>query len=1014
MKRSLHPSSRRVRGGGRGVRVGTAVAACLSLGTAAFVGVGSAGAWAHPLADPTSLETSAPAPSEILNCQAPSTPGRPVSATRRVAQGPAPKSTTVSATGDGADGNLVIDLVKKIGGDAVDFGAAEGFGWLLSLLTGGAGNGSQAKIDQTKQDVEQLQQQVYLMCTSLSEALADLEKQVDLKAYQGMSLTAQQTTNSLNGYLHNYQAIVAHLEGGGVLDGDAYGQITEMRSKLPGIIDAYHGDMMGTLTSDGLIGAYADVLGDQFGYRPAPTQLHPAATRIFPADYVHAAWVQYNSYAIQVAQAVWLYAEVQNLDYTFEGEHYTSKPDESQAVAEDAAAKLDKWGALIWAGRLQAGQRSSWVTSSLGGDVPDGTVADLRSQGRPLLWNVAPVTLEGDPAGTAYCGRPSLYCWSQVYDAGGHPVASTLVASTPGPVNRILERQQPLGSGGWHVPTAQNWQDLLTGASGALDSWASSNRLPHLTVETTMSQANGRFAQVAGLPPMLSDTSANGDGSSFAVLTAPQGSSALTAVPSTPDREVAGLIYLVRDMTTPSLSGSEVGGVSGRQHGQRHGQRHGHRHGQDRGNDGVGAVGDPAAYTSVTSCASGPTYTVPDGVIALQVVAVGGHGGDGRENNSTVVAGGAGGVVTNTVPVRPGQQLRVQVGGAGGTGPSGTGTTGSSGGAGGIGGGGDGGVSRAALAQPLGQSGGGGGFSGLASPDCDTWYVVAGGGGGAGAGVTGLTNTSAHLAGGRGGDGCPLTGGSCTTAADGANAATWAGSGHGGRNAPNAAGGSPGTSGTAGSDPSGMTGGTGGRFPSTNTGVGGGGGGGGGYWAGGGGGSGGTVGGPGGGGAGGTSWSAFAGASYGVATTGQGASVTINPVASPDVVIQSSDNAQVLSIANAATADGTPLLQWPRSGAWNQVWNLVPVGDDYWLRNPRSGKCAAPGGPNVGNNPGVILLECDAGGTFWTVDWQSDGTARIVNAGRELSVAGSATGVPVDVAEPGSDSSHRWMVILTG
>ena len=80
---------------------------------------------------------------------------------------------------------------------------------------------------------------------------ADLEAQVDMKAYQGMSLTAQQTTNALNGYLQQYQAIVADVKKGNTLDGDDYGQITEMRSKLPALIDAYDGDMMGSITDPG-------------------------------------------------------------------------------------------------------------------------------------------------------------------------------------------------------------------------------------------------------------------------------------------------------------------------------------------------------------------------------------------------------------------------------------------------------------------------------------------------------------------------------------------------------------------------------------------------------------------------------------------------------------------------------------------------------------------------------------------------------------------------------------------
>lgn len=417
------------------------------------------------------------------------------------------------------------------------------------------------------------------------------------------------------------------------------------------------------------------------------------------------------------------------------------------------------------------------------------------------------------------------------------------------------------------------------------------------------------------------------------------------------------------------------------------------------------ALAGATTFTTPAACTSGQTYTVPDGVFALKVQAVGGHGAAGVESGSTQSAGGLGGVVTTTIPVRPGQALRVQVGG--------NGSTASNGGAGGVGGGGSGGSSKSGGAHGgAGQAGGGGGFSGIASADCNTWYAIAGGGGGGAAGTTGVRSSTDHMNGGHGGDACPLAGASCTAAGDGPSA--WAGSGHGGTPAPAAGGGS---GGSVGAGPTGHTGGRGGNAPATNLSVGGGGGGGGGYWAGGGGGSGTKVGGAGGGGAGGTSWTmGFPGSNLTTATPGQPASVTVTPV-SDDVVIQSADNGQVLNIFNGATDDGTQIIQWPRvNGAWNETWNLVPFdGPAYQIQNPQTGKCLTVGGANVGSYSGVMLSTCTGAKVqVWQVDWESDGTARIYNPAGDLSIAGSATGVPVDVAPSVTDPSHRWSIIATG
>jgi hypothetical protein len=120
----------------------------------------------------------------------------------------------------------------------------------------------------------------------------------------------------------------------------------------------------------------------------------------------------------------------------------------------------------------------------------------------------------------------------------------------------------------------------------------------------------------------------------------------------------------------------------------------------------AGPVAAPA-FAEQTFTANG-TYTVPDGVTMVRVVAKGAGGGGGGASS-----GGNGAMVTTYQPVTPGQVLAVTIGIAG--------RTGSNGGAGGIGEG-RGGNSGSA------SGGGGGGSTSVLSGT--TIQIIAGGGGG--------------------------------------------------------------------------------------------------------------------------------------------------------------------------------------------------------------------------------------------------------------------------------------------
>ena len=205
------------------------------------------------------------------------------------------------------------------------------------------------------------------------------------------------------------------------------------------------------------------------------------------------------------------------------------------------------------------------------------------------------------------------------------------------------------------------------------------------------------------------------------------------------------------------------------------------------------------------------TFTVPSGVDSVQVDAVGAAGG-----GKGATPGGAPAIATAAVPVRPGEVLYVEVGGAGQQVP-GPGPGGWNGGGNGPGGG-----------------GGGGGASDVRTVPCVTVcpgnaaslgsrLVVAAGGGGAGTGPLPGAGGAADRAGG------DATG----SGGSGGAAGKLAAGGHGGAGAPSNV---ASLAGVAGNDGTIAQGGAGAGDHSANTGSGGGGGGG--YFGGGGGGSG--------------------------------------------------------------------------------------------------------------------------------------------------------------------------------
>jgi len=198
------------------------------------------------------------------------------------------------------------------------------------------------------------------------------------------------------------------------------------------------------------------------------------------------------------------------------------------------------------------------------------------------------------------------------------------------------------------------------------------------------------------------------------------------------------------------------------------------------------------------------TWTVPNGLTSISIVATGGGGGGGGATGNVYAgtAGGAGAVVTTPMSVTPGQVVNLVVGGGGGAGTNGPaiGSNGYYDGAAGGGGGSstvDTGSNQEIVA---GGGGGGGGYRGGAGGDAGassgagenggSAYGSSGGGGGSGGigGVAGSGGGSGHNgdggSGGAGGNnGTTLpggSGGSGTGAGAGASGGALSGGGGGG------------------------------------------------------------------------------------------------------------------------------------------------------------------------------------------------------------------------------------------
>ncbi|MCX5051309.1 MULTISPECIES: alpha-L-fucosidase [unclassified Streptomyces] len=125
---------------------------------------------------------------------------------------------------------------------------------------------------------------------------------------------------------------------------------------------------------------------------------------------------------------------------------------------------------------------------------------------------------------------------------------------------------------------------------------------------------------------------------------------------------------------------------------------------------------------------------------------------------------------------------------------------------------------------------------------------------------------------------------------------------------------------------------------------------------------------------------------------------------------------KVLDVANASTADGATLIQWPSTGGTNQQWKLLPNSDgSYRLANVRSGKLLDSPGSSA---QGAVLDQwADNGGDnqWWKLVSATSGYYRLVNVRTgwcaDVKDASTADGAQVIQWPSTGGSNQEWQLI---
>lgn len=124
-----------------------------------------------------------------------------------------------------------------------------------------------------------------------------------------------------------------------------------------------------------------------------------------------------------------------------------------------------------------------------------------------------------------------------------------------------------------------------------------------------------------------------------------------------------------------------------------------------------------------------------------------------------------------------------------------------------------------------------------------------------------------------------------------------------------------------------------------------------------------------------------------------------------------------MDISGAATADGSPVVQWPWNGGANQQWRLLPNDDgSFRLANVHSGKVLdSPGGSAQGAALDQWTDTTSANQAWKLVPASTAGYYRLVNVRNgwcaDVSGASTADGASVIEWPVTSGANQEWQTV---
>ncbi|MET8979708.1 RICIN domain-containing protein [Streptomyces sp. NPDC004539] len=121
-----------------------------------------------------------------------------------------------------------------------------------------------------------------------------------------------------------------------------------------------------------------------------------------------------------------------------------------------------------------------------------------------------------------------------------------------------------------------------------------------------------------------------------------------------------------------------------------------------------------------------------------------------------------------------------------------------------------------------------------------------------------------------------------------------------------------------------------------------------------------------------------------------------------------------LDVANAGTANGTPVQLTTCNKSAAQSWQLVPYASGYSLLNPNAGKCLDVSGGNPANGTKIQIYTCNSStAQQWTFDIRAGGELRNVVTDKCLDLANFTNGTDARLWACTGGNSQKFRVVPT-